>query len=236
MTADLFNSRLQQQPLDGHGQTSMKKIDGLLPVFGGRLLNSGYGLDGRGGDAFSTGVELFDPQSLGPGLTNQIKSQTSAYLSRCFALKTLHSRLVWNARDGRPRQEIFAASGSIRRGLINELKDPSVGPANLDAKVFLYEVTEPAGLRDLYGFSCPSWKMTKPSRDTSCSPLQPLPHRNDTGRSSLLLQSGPEAIHRRRRVTPTQRWRSPSFGVQTSESDHFHCAGRPDILPCRTLR
>lgn len=161
MTADLFNSRLQQQPLDGHGRTSMKKIDGLLPVFGGRLLNSGYGLDGRGGDAFSTGVELFDPQSLGPGLTNQIKSQTSAYLSRCFALKTLHSRLVWNARDGRPRQEIFAASGSIRRGLINELKDPSVGPANLDAKVFLYEVTEPAGLRDLYGFSLPKLENDK---------------------------------------------------------------------------
>ena len=155
ITADLFNSRLQQQPLDGHGRTSMKKIDGLLPVFGGRLLNSGYGLDGRGGDAFSTGVELFDPHSLGPGATNQIKSQTSAYLSRCFALKTLHSRLVWNARDGHPRQEIFAASGSIRRGLINELKDPSVGPANLDGKVFLYEVIEPAGLRDLYGFSLP---------------------------------------------------------------------------------
>ena len=155
ISADLFNSRLQQQTPDGHGRTSMKKIDGLLPVFGGRLLNSGYGLDGRGGDAFSTGVELFDPQSLGSGLTNQIKSQTSAYLSRCFALKTLHSRLVWNARDGRPRQEIFAASGSIRRTLINELKDPSVGPANLDAKVFLYEVSEPAGLRDLYGFSLP---------------------------------------------------------------------------------
>ena len=156
VSADLFNSRLLPTSTAGPARTSMKKIDGLLPVFGGRLLDSGYGLDGRGADAFSTGVELFDPHLLGSGPTNQIPSQTSAHLSRCFALKTLRSRIVWNAADGTRKQEIFAASGSIRRQLINELKDPATGPANLDAKVFLYEVSSPGGLRDRYGFSLPT--------------------------------------------------------------------------------
>ncbi len=155
MTSDLFNSRLAQSSTDGHTRTSMKKIDGLLPVFGGRLLDAGYGLDGRGADAFSTGVELFDPHRLGTSQTNSAASQTSAHLSRCFALKTVRSRLVWSAADGSVRQEVFAASGSIRKQLINELKDPATGPANLDAKVFLYEVSERTGLRGLYGFSLP---------------------------------------------------------------------------------
>ena len=155
MTSDLFNARLVQSSTDGHARTSMKKIDALLPVFGGRLLDAGYGLDGRGADAFSTGVELFDPHRLGTGQTNSTASQTSAHLSRCFALKTVRSRLVWSAADGSVRQEVFAASGSIRRQLINELKDPATGPANLDAKVFLYEVSERNGLRGLYGFSLP---------------------------------------------------------------------------------
>jgi hypothetical protein len=155
MTSDLFNARLVQSSTDGHARTSMKKIDGLLPVFGGRLLDAGYGLDGRGADAFSTGVELFDPHRLGTGQTNSTASQTSAHLSRCFALKTVRSRLVWSAADGSVRQEVFAASGSIRKQLINELKDPATGPANLDAKVFLYEISERTGLRGLYGFSLP---------------------------------------------------------------------------------
>ena len=155
MTSDLFNARLVQSSTDGHARTSMKKIDALLPVFGGRLLDAGYGLDGRGADAFSTGVELFDPHRLGTSQTNSTPSQTSAHLSRCFALKTVRSRLVWTASDGSVRQEVFAASGSIRRQLINELKDPATGPANLDAKVFLYEVSERNGLRGLYGFSLP---------------------------------------------------------------------------------
>jgi len=67
----------------------------------------------------------------------------------------VRSRLVWSAADGSVRQEVFAASGSIRKQLINELKDPATGPANLDAKVFLYEVSERNGLRGLYGFSLP---------------------------------------------------------------------------------
>lgn len=152
---DVFNSRLQQQSVDGRTRTSMKKIDGLLHVFGGRLLDSGYGLGGRGGDAYSTGVELFDPHQLTSDQAGTVTSQTSAHMSRCFALKTLQSRIVWSAHDGSVRQEVFAASGSVRRQMINELKDPSVAPTNLDAKIFLYEVSEPGGLRDLYGFSLP---------------------------------------------------------------------------------
>ncbi len=152
IAADVISPRLSQAAVDGHGRTSMKKVDGLLHIFGGRLLDSGFGLDGRGGDAYSTGLELFDPQQLNAERT---RSQTSAHLSRCFALKTLQSRMVWNAQDGSRHQEVFAASGSVRRQMINELNDPSIAPTNLDAKIFLYDVSEKDGLRDLYGFSLP---------------------------------------------------------------------------------
>jgi len=155
VVADVFNSRLNQSSVDGNGRTSMKKIDGLLHAFGGRLIDSGYGLDGRGGDAFSTGIELFDPHQLSSDQATRVSSQTSAHMSRCFALKTLQSRMVWNAHDGSKHQEIFAASGSVRKQIINELKDPSIGPTNLDAKIFAYDVSENSGLRDLYGFSLP---------------------------------------------------------------------------------
>ena len=151
-----YTRHMAPQALDGHDRTSMKKVDGILPVFGGRLINSGYGLAGRGGDALSTGIELYDTKSLGPQTaTDRVPSQTLAYMSRCFSLKTLQSRLVWDASDGSRRQEVFAASGSIRQGFVNDLKDPSVAPKNLDAKIFLYEVSDKRGLRDLYGFSLP---------------------------------------------------------------------------------
>jgi hypothetical protein len=151
-----YTPRMARQALDEHERTSMKKLDGILPVFGGRLINSGYGLTNRGGDAFSTGIELFDTKLLGPpGAADRVPSQTLAYMSRCFSLKTLQSRLVWDAADGSRRQEVFAASGSVRQDFVNDLKDPSVAPKNLDAKVFLYEVSEKRGLRDLYGFSLP---------------------------------------------------------------------------------
>jgi hypothetical protein len=152
ITGDVFNSRIAQHAVDGHTRTSMKKIDGLLHVFDGRLLDSGYGLGGRGGDAYSTGVEMFDPSQLSTG---RATSQTSAQMSRCFVLRTLRGRMVWNARDGTKHQEVFAASGSVRQQMINELKDPSIGPTNLDAKIFLYDINE-TGLRDLFGFSLPS--------------------------------------------------------------------------------
>jgi len=155
--SDVFNTRLVAAATDGHRRTSMKKIDGLLPVFGGRLLDSGYGIGDRGGDALSTGVELFDPRALGSGRTQTAPSQTAAYLSRCFALKTLRGRMVWDAADGSPRQQIYAASGSVRKQLITDLgdKDQALAPGNLDAKIFCYEVGDGTGLRDRYGFSLP---------------------------------------------------------------------------------
>jgi hypothetical protein len=152
---DVFNGRLIQKSPDGQGRSSMKKVDGLIHVFGGRVMDSGYGLDGRGADAFSTGVELFDPHQLVTREDNRVGSQTAAYMSRCFALKTLQGRVVWNASDGSRRQEIFAASGSVRKQIINELRDPSVGPSNLDAKIFLYEITGDGVLRERFGFSLP---------------------------------------------------------------------------------
>ena len=155
--SDTFVRRLSATEIDGHRRTSMKKIDGLIPIFGGRLMDCGYGISGRGGDPFSTGVELFDPQLLGEGDTQNAPSQTAAYLSRCFALRTLRSRMVWNAADGSRRQEIFAASGSVKRQFVNELgeQDKALAPANLDAKIFCYEVGEKGALRDLFGFSLP---------------------------------------------------------------------------------
>lgn len=156
--SDPFNSRLVATPIDGHRRTSMKKIDGLIPVPGGQLIDCGYGIGGRGGDAFSTGVELFDARELGPGVSRTAPSQTAAHLSRCFALRTLRGRVIWSAHDGSRRQEVFAASSSVRRQFLDELsaKDKAMAPANLDAKIFCYEVVEKAGLRDLFGFALPS--------------------------------------------------------------------------------
>jgi len=147
--------RTLPQAIDGHGRGALKHVDGLIPVFGGRLINTGSGAVGRGGSAFSTGLELLDTKSLGQ--TSAVPSQTAAYMSRCFSLKTLQSRLLWSARDGSRRQEVFAACGGVNRAFVNELtdQDKALAPPNLEAKVFFYEVDEARGLRDLYGLSVP---------------------------------------------------------------------------------
>jgi len=162
IAADVYGRRLAPEATDGYARAGLKKVDGLLPVFGGRLIDTGYGIGGRGGTALSTGLCLFDPRQLSGG--GPVPAQTAAYLSRCFALNTLRSRLVWNARDGSRRQEVFGASGSVRRQFINELaeEDKALAPSNLDAKVFCYEVAEKGGLRDLYGFSLPPGQDGRP--------------------------------------------------------------------------
>jgi hypothetical protein len=144
--------------VDGHRRGALKHVDGLMPAFGGRLINTGSGAVGRGGSAFSTGLELLDAKLLGQ--TNAVPSQTAAYMSRCVSLKTLQSRLLWSVHDGSRRQEVFAACGGVQQAFVNELtdRDKALAPANLDAKVFLYEVDEARGLRDLYGFSIPRAK------------------------------------------------------------------------------
>ena len=146
------------QAIDGHGRGALKHVDGLMPVFGGRLINTGSGAVGRGGSAFSTGLELLDAKLLGQ--TNAVPSQTAAYMSRCFSLKTLQSRMLWSARDGSRRQEVFASCGGVKQAFVNELtdQDKALAPVNLDAKIFSYEVDEARGLRDLYGFSIPRSK------------------------------------------------------------------------------
>lgn len=158
MTSEPFHSRMSPQPVDGHPRGGLKQYDRIFPVFGGRLMNSGAGRSGRGGTAFTTGLELFDPKQLGPeGSPEPVPSQTAAYMSRCCgALRTLQSRLVWNAHDGSVRQEIF---GSARPSQVYvdelEAKEKAFVPANLDEKVFRYEVSGDKGLRDLFGFSLP---------------------------------------------------------------------------------
>ena len=127
IASDVYGRRLASQATDGYRRAGLKKIGGLIPVFGGRLIDSGYGIGGRGGSALSTGLRLFDPHLLSSG--QAVPAQTAAYLSRCFALHTLQSRLVWNAQDGSRRQEVFAASGSVRKQLINELGEQEKGLA-----------------------------------------------------------------------------------------------------------
>ncbi|MCP5553338.1 MAG: hypothetical protein H7A54_06815 [Akkermansiaceae bacterium] len=158
MTSDVFHSRMSPQAVDGHPRGGLKQYDRIFPVFGGRLMNSGTGRSGRGGTAFTTGLELFDPKHLGAeGSGDPVPSQTSAYLSRCCgALGTLQSRLVWNAADGSLRQEIFG-SGRPSQVYVDELeaRDKAFAPSNLEEKIFRYEVRDPEGLRDLFGFSVP---------------------------------------------------------------------------------
>lgn len=158
LTSDMFHTRMAPQPVDEHVRGGLKQYDRIFPVFGGRLMDSGTGRSGRGGTAFTTGLELFDPKLLGSDASaDSVPSQTAAYLSRCCgALGTLQSRMIWDAHDGSRRQEIFG-SGKPSQVFVDELvaSDTALVPGNLDEKVFNYEVSEQHGLRDLFGFSLP---------------------------------------------------------------------------------
>lgn len=155
MTSDLFHTRLVPEAVDGHVRGGLKQYDRIFPVLGGRLLDSGTGRPGRGGTPFTTGLELFHLNDLASAAP--IPSRTAATLSRCCgALRTLQSRIIWSARDGRWRQEIFG-SGKPSQVFVEELaaQDKSLVPSNLDEKIFLYDVSEQHGLRDLLGFALP---------------------------------------------------------------------------------
>lgn len=155
MTSDAFHTRMAPEAVDGHVRGGLKHYDRIFPVIGGRLLDSGTGRPGRGGTPFTTGIEVFNVSDLASSA--RIPSRTAANLSRCCgALGTLHSRVVWNLHDGSRRQEIFG-SGKPSQLFVDELdaKDKTLVPPNLDEKIFLYEVSEPHGLRDLYGFALP---------------------------------------------------------------------------------
>ncbi|WP_395716205.1 hypothetical protein [Prosthecobacter sp.] len=155
MSADSFHTRMAPQAVDGHLRGGLKQYDRIFPVFGGRMLDSGTGRPGRGGTPYTTGIELFNINDLASAAS--IPSQTAANLSRCCgALGTLQSRIVWSAHDGRRRQEIFG-SGRPSQVFVDELdaKDKALVPSNLDEKIFLYDVSEQHGLRDLLGFAMP---------------------------------------------------------------------------------
>ncbi|MFM7055835.1 MAG: hypothetical protein ACKO2P_02820, partial [Planctomycetota bacterium] len=155
MTSDVFHTRMVPTAIDGQVRGGLKQYDRILPVIGGRLLDSGTGRPGRGGTPFTTGVELFSLSDL-PG-TGPVPSQTAASLSRCCgALKSLQSRVSWNLSDGRLRQEIFGSGRPSQVGLAElDEKDKSLVPTNHDEKIFLYEVLENRGLRDLFALALP---------------------------------------------------------------------------------
>lgn len=150
MKSDTFHNRLAAVPIDRHGRGGLKQYDRVLPVFGGRLLDSGTGRVGRGGTPFATGLEVFDPKQLGSDATSgSVPSQTAAYISRCCgALLTLQSRMIWNGHDGSRRQEVFG-TGTPNRVYVEELgaKDQALLPSNLDETIFCHEVSEHEGLR-----------------------------------------------------------------------------------------
>jgi hypothetical protein len=144
---DVFYTRLQPQPIDATPHAGIKDFRELIPALGGRLLDIGRGRPGRGGGAFSTGVELFDPRKLG-------ESQTAVFMSRCFDLWTPVSRVVIDAMDGRPLQQVFAASSEVRGEYVREAA-PETVPANRDPKIFGYSIRPKDELRDGFGFALP---------------------------------------------------------------------------------
>lgn len=157
-SAESIHGRLMPQPIDGVGRDGVKDYLYVLPATDNRLINIGRGRYGRGGGARSAGLELFDPNALG-------KSQSAVEMNRCYGLYTPLSRLVYSA-SGRPvRQEIYAASGNIRREYVEDITDPARRPKNQDPKIFAYECASEPGLRDLYGFSLP----LNPSGDNSAN-------------------------------------------------------------------
>ncbi len=84
---EMIHTRLLPQPIDGRGRDNVKDFLHVLPAIGGQLIDIGRGRPGRGGGAFSAGLELFDPRTLG-------KSQSAVYMNRCYGLYSPVSRLV----------------------------------------------------------------------------------------------------------------------------------------------
>lgn len=145
---DVIHRRLNPKPVDGVARDSVKDFLHVVPALGGRLINIGRGRPGRGGGAYSAGLELFDPRALGA-------SKTAVKMNRCYGLYTPVSRVVVSAATGGVRQEVFAASGSIRPEYVADLADPAERPANQGPKIFAYSCDIDGDLRDLYGFALP---------------------------------------------------------------------------------
>jgi len=150
-STEMFHDRLSPQPVDATSRGGMKDYREIFTTLDGRLIDIGRGRPGRGGTAFSTGLELFDPRTLG-------QSQTAVFMSRCFDLWTPASRIVLSAAGAPARQEIFAAGSSLRDEYVREITDPALIPASHDPKIFAYDITSGGAFRDLFGFALPDKK------------------------------------------------------------------------------
>lgn len=146
--AEVFHERLKGHTIDGAHRDNIKDYKELIPALGGRMLNIGRGRPGRGGKAFSTGLELFDPLTLG-------QSEVSVWMTRCFDIWSPVSRVVLSAQDGTLRQQVFAASSTIRPDYVRDISDRAALPANQEPKVFAWEGDADGHLRDLFGFALP---------------------------------------------------------------------------------
>lgn len=173
--AEMIHGQLQPQAADGRNRDNVKDYLHIVPVFGGRLINIGRGRPGRGGGAYSAGLELFDPSTLG-------KSQTLVAMSRCYGLYTPVSRMVFSTSGAPPRQEFFVASGGIRPEYLEDITDAAERPVNRDPKIFHYDCDKLGPLRDRFGFSTPP----RPDGDDSSGSIALSPCRQFL----VLLQHG----------------------------------------------
>ncbi|MDX1944949.1 MAG: hypothetical protein SFU86_06045 [Pirellulaceae bacterium] len=190
--ADMFYRRLNPRPIDGQPRDSIKDYLHLIPATDGRLIDIARGRPGRGGGAFSAGLELFDPRTLG-------ESQTAVFMSRCYGLHTPVSRLVFSAAGNPPRQELYVASSPIRPEYVSDLSDAALIPSNQEPKVFVYDCLAGGGLRDMYGFSVPPLPGGDSSCDLALSPcgqyLVLLQQNGDCYSYSLARQKFVDALH-----------------------------------------
>jgi hypothetical protein len=157
-TSHMFHDELSGRTIDGAHRDSIKDYKELFPALGGRLLDIGRGRPGRGGKAFSTGLELFDPRTLG-------SSEVAVRMTRCFDIWTPVSRVILSAKDGSMRQQIFVGGSAIRPDYVRDIADPGDLPANHDPKLWSYECDAEGHLRDLFGVALQQPAQLAISRD-----------------------------------------------------------------------
>ncbi|HND53244.1 MAG TPA: hypothetical protein PLV92_12630, partial [Pirellulaceae bacterium] len=143
-----IHQQLKPTPIDGRPRDSVKDFLHVIPTLGGKLIDIGRGRPGRGGGAYSAGLELFDPSTLGA-------SRTCVAMNRCYGLFTPVSRIVNGSDASQPVHEIYVASGQIKSEYVDDLADASQKPAHAGPKLFCYRCDASGELADLYGFALP---------------------------------------------------------------------------------
>ena len=147
-SGEMFHERLQGLNIDGAHRDNIKDYKELFPAPGGRMAAIGRGRPGRGGKAFSTGLEVFDPRTLGP-------SEVATWMTRCFDIWSPVNRVIINPKDGSLLQQIFAGSSTIRADYVRAIDGSTDIPADQHPKVFTYDCDGQGHLRDLFGFALP---------------------------------------------------------------------------------